>query len=246
MGQFADLIDEAQTASPASASLATRLATQTPPDRAAEALQLARRYKLPPGVADTFVEDYKARAVIEDSAAIYERAPRLASWVQQHEVKAAVAQDDLETLGSIETTIRMLKNLPPSSAAAVHRLGAGLWSAAAAPFEVAAQGMDAAENAARDLIGLPRYTGPQPGAVIGEFFLKEARAAEAVAQRVGPEIAPNAGVFERGVYSGVQSATQTLLTIPVALLPGGQNAALGILSATPGGASFARERSART
>lgn len=242
MGQFSDLTDEAQGASPASAPLVVRIGADTSPDRAAQALQLARRYQLPAGVAETFAEDYKARALTEDSRAIFERSPRLGSWVSQHHVRAAAAQDDLETLGGIETTIRTLKNIPAAIAKGFPSAGAGLWGAAAAPFEVIGQGMTAAENAARDLIGLPRFDGPQPGTVIGEFLRNEQRAAEGVAQRIGPQVGPGTGVVERGVYSGFQSATQTLITLPIALRQGGENIALGIMGATQGGESYGKAR----
>ena len=75
MGQYADLFDDQPDPR---AGINVRLGAQQQPDKAAEALQLARRYSLPPAVAKEFVEDYRARAKAEDADAAL--AQHLAFW----------------------------------------------------------------------------------------------------------------------------------------------------------------------
>lgn len=243
MADFSKFTDAAVAgASPASAPMAIRLDADTSPDQAAQASALARRYGIPTVLAEAFTEDYRARALTEDARELFKQAPRLGSWIAERDIHGKLSHDDLQTLGSIEMTLRTLKNAPRAIASAAPGAGAGLYGAAAAPFEVAGQLMETAENSFRDLIGLPRYEGPQPGYVVGGFLRKEGRAAEAVASRVGPTVEQDAGVVERGVYSGLRSTAQSLLTLPIALRQGGVSVALGVQGAVTGGPAFACAR----
>lgn len=182
MGTFADLTDDGFAAS--SAALGVRLNADAAPDKAAETLKLARRYNLPPMLAEQFAEDYKARAQTEDAHETFKRAPRLGSWIAEQPERAKVASDDLETLGGIDVALRMLKNAPRSLASGVPRFGASVYGAAAAPMEVIGQGMDLAENSFRDLIGLPRYEGPQPGMVVGGILRGQQQNAMAISESI--------------------------------------------------------------
>lgn len=239
MGAFADLTDEGFSAK--QAALGVRLNADASPEKTAEALQLARRYSIPPAVAEQFAEDYRARAKTEDALETFKRAPKLGSWIAEQPERQKVAADDIDTLGGIESVIRTIKAVPSAVASAFPRAGAGLYGAAAAPFEVAGQGFRMAEDALAEMFGAPRGMGRNVGETVGGFLLNEQRAAQAVAQRIYTPPA-DAGVIERGVGSGFQSATQTLLTLPIAMREGGQNVALGILGLIEGGASYGRGR----
>lgn len=271
MGQYADLLDEAVEATLAdtggdesTARSAVDSAVQSvlsedrtalrsslygaaggSPDEAAKAAKLARTTGKPGEVILRNLREVERLALVDELEQKAFASPALAKRMREDRIFAQQAQDDADTLGGIETTIRMLKNLPPAAAAGVHRLGGGLWGAAAAPFEVAGQAFGAAEAGIARMMGADGHEPGNVGTKVGGFLLNEQRAADAVAQRVGPQVPTDAGVFERGLYSGVQSLPTSALALSVGMLPGGQNAALGILGATPGGASFARERSSR-
>lgn len=154
MGQYSDLTDAAQ-ASPASATaLGARLASETPPDRAAQALQMARRYGLPAGVAETFVDDYKARATMEDNRALLERAPRLQSWVDRNPMRAAAAQDDMPSLAEVERRIAQFGELkaPDPIKPSFSTVASGLFESFTQGFRMMREG---ARMQAGDMLGLP-------------------------------------------------------------------------------------------
>lgn len=204
MGQYASLFGEDKP----DAALAVGFAADTSPDAAAQANAIARRYNLPPQVAQTFAEDYKARASTEDARAVFDKAPRLASWIAAQPERAKVTQDDLGALGNIESTIGQMSayvmgatpdgGLPGDATKLARSLAAGfgpgfgaaVYGAAAYPFE--AIGADS----------------------IGSVLRQQQRNASAVAARV-EGLDPNAGLVERGIRSGVRSAGQTLATLPL-------------------------------
>lgn len=242
MGDFADLTDAAVAGTPpASAPLAVRLAAPANPDQAAEANALARRYGIPSALAEQFAEDYRARALTEDARDTFQKSPRLGSWIAEQPERAKVAKDDFETLSGIDAAIRTLKNVPSAIASAFPRAGSGLYGAAAAPFEVAGQGFRAAEDAIASMFGAPAGMGTNAGEAVGGFLRNEQQAAKAVSE--GIYSAPkDAGIIERGVGSGLQSAAQTVLTLPIALRQGGENAALGVLGLVTGGEAYGKAR----
>ena len=72
---------------------------QANPDEQAERQRLAKRYNIPPEIAD---ETFKARAKLDDANAAMERAPALRSWIAADGARAKVAHDDVENLSAIE------------------------------------------------------------------------------------------------------------------------------------------------
>jgi hypothetical protein len=237
MGRFSDLIDDPTPR----ANMAMRLGVETTPDEAAETAQLARRYGLPAGVVSEFREDYRKKAKTEDAQAAIEGAPKLKSWLAYDINRASMVQDDVESLSGIESAVRTIKNIPSAIASAFPRAGAGLYGVAAAPFEVAGQGFRLAEDALAEMFGAPRGMGTNVGEAVGGFLLNEQRAAQAVSERIYTQ-PKDAGIIERGIGSGIQSATQTLITLPLALRQGGENLSLGIMGAIEAGASYAKAR----
>lgn len=243
----ATLEDEASAASVqrGRAALAVRFHSDADPARKAAANQLARRYGLPPGVAEIAVEELQGRAAMEDALSAFGRSPRLGSWIADQPARAKLVHDDIQPLSDIEVAVRALKNTPTASASGFIGTNAGLWGFMAAPFEIAGQGFRAVEDAIAETFGAPRGMGSNAGEAIGGFFRREQAAANARAQRVGPQVTPDAGVIERGYYSGISSATQSLLTLPLALVTGGSsNLALATQGAVASGPAYARAREA--
>lgn len=138
----------------ASAPMALRFAAPESPDKAAEANALARRYGLPPAVAEAFAEDYKARALSEDGAEIVKRAPRLGSWIAASDMNAKVSHDDLQTLGGIEEAIAKYGELkaPRAPEASFSTIASGLFDSVGQGYRLMREG---ARMQVGDMLGLP-------------------------------------------------------------------------------------------
>lgn len=248
---YADLLDSAvQSTLDAEAwergrtALIVGMSKPTNPDQHAADAALGARFGMPASIVSRNREEFQRRAAASDARRVFDGSPRLRSWIAADRERANLAHDDLPELAGIEAALRTLKNMPRAIAGSLPRAGANLWGAAAAPFEVAGQGFRAAEDAIAGAMGAPRGMGRNVGEAVGGFLLNEQRAGQAVAADVFT-VPADAGVIERGIYSGLQSATQALLTLPVALRQGGQNVALGIMGAVAGGPSFTCARSPR-
>lgn len=221
--RFDDLTDAAvRQQRNGGAALAVSLESQANPDKAAEALALARRYNMPAAVTEQFVEDYKARAKAEDARKVFDVAPKLGAWVAENPDRAKVAHDDLDNLGGIEQSITAIGRASRALlAGAGPGLGAAAYGAAAYPFE--AIGATGIGGKLRDL----------------------QRDSQGVAQRFIGENA-DAGIVERGIVSGMQSAGQTLATLPLgfanAARVSGEALMLGAMGALTFGQSYGKAR----
>src|SRR3990167_8392596 len=236
MGDYADLLDCAGDKQRASLNL--RFGVEANPDLAARNGQLAKRYGLPVGVIDEFKPDYEARAKTDDGMARLEQSPKLRAWLAADINHAKVAHDDLDNLGALEASLRYLTSAPNAPrggaltdvakaarglASGVPSFGAGAYGAAASPFE---------------MLGLD---------TIGGFLRDQSKSASQTADRVAGT-APDAGLAERGVMSGLRSAGQNLAMLPVGLANAtrmtGEQAMLGLMGLVTGGQSYAKGREA--
>jgi hypothetical protein len=216
-------------------------AVRTRPDDAAEAAKLSRQQRLPEDVILRNLQDVQLQAAVDDADRRLQTSPKLRQAMLDPSF-AKKAHDDLEGLGALEQAMRTIKNAPRAVAQAFPRGAAGFYGALSAPFEVAGQGFRVAEDILADLMGAPRgAAGPNAGEMIGGTLRSVQIAQGETAKEIGPET-KGAGVIERGVYSGLTSATQTLATLPIALREGGQNAALAILGLIEGGSSYGEAR----
>ena len=244
MNDFSDLTDSAyeqerKKALAATAPLAVSVASTKSPDAAAKAMSLSRRYNVPPAVAEQFAEDYSARAKQEDAQNVMARAPKLGSWIAEQPERADLVHDDLDNLGGIEQTIGRLASytmgarpdggLPVDltkmarslAAGFGPRVGAGAYGAAAYPAE--ALGLDG----------------------IGARMRELQRSSQAVADKVAG-VDPEAGLIERGIMSGMQSAGQTMATLPLGFMRGaavtGEALMLGAMGALTFGQTYGKGR----
>lgn len=213
------------------------------PDQMARAVDLSKRTGIPADVVARNLQDVELQDAVTRADAVLQTSPIIARRMREKPLFAKVAHDDLEQLAEVEGAFaRTLKNIPRSIAAAFPGAGAGLYGVAAAPLEAAGQAFGAAEDALADLMGAPRGMTRNVGEVAGEFLLKQQRTAKSVEKSVAPQISDDTGIIERGIYGGVQSATQTAITLPLALRQGGEKAVLGILGAITGGRSYGQAR----
>lgn len=138
MGQFDDLFEPRQ----ANPRLAVQLVGDTKPEDAAGYVNLAKRYKVPVPLVETFPDEYKARARADDIDTVTKPAPRLRSWLSDTS-RAKIALDDVsqlteiekavQTFGSISewkgpepTTLNIIKGLAQSVPQAGRAIRAGL------------------------------------------------------------------------------------------------------------------------
>lgn len=213
------------------------------PDQMARAVDLSKRTGIPADVVARNLQNVELQDAVTRADAVLQTSPVIARRMREKPLFAKVAHDDVEQLAEVESAFaRTLKNIPRSIAAAFPGAGAGLYGVAAAPFEAAGQAFGAAEDALADIMGAPRGMTKNVGAVAGEFLLKQQRTARAVEKSVAPQVTEETGIIERGIYGGVQSATQTAITLPLALRQGGEKAVLGILGAITGGRSYGQAR----
>ena len=79
-------------------------ATATPPDTAARALEYAERLNLPRGTVERNLEVIERRDAVErnDYDKLLDELPVLSAWLTESPDNAAVAQDDLDQLGTLE------------------------------------------------------------------------------------------------------------------------------------------------
>jgi hypothetical protein len=221
------------------------------PDQEAEKIRLAREMKT------RFGEDWspmaidmaeaKRRLAVEDGVNAMDKAPTLAAKMTDTSF-ANVAHDDMTNLSSVEDLLKyvvsapgakrggMLKDIPqavkflateaPGAVASGGlTFGAGAYGLAAAPFELV--GMDSA----------------------GQWLREKQKATQAQADWMAG-ITPETGFVERSVKSGLQSAGQTLMTLPVGMVSKvgqaaymtGENAMLAIMGATTAGQSYGKAR----
>jgi hypothetical protein len=218
MGQYADLLDPSPDDARARLNLGAAAGVNA--DEAARNQALARRYGLPPEAVKTFRPEYTASAAAEDAQPLLQQAPRLRGWLAdpvRGQDRANVSHDDLSQLAAIERDTSLLGNIGRASWASLHQAGGALYGLAAGPF---------------GLLGLSG---------VESKLLAFGQSAMETAALVGPDLR-HAGAAERGFYSGIGSLTQNLIAAPLALMPGGQAAALTFLSAPAAGASYMKGR----
>jgi hypothetical protein len=241
MGELADLF--ADDTAPA-ANMALRFGIETPPDQAAEAAQLARRYRIPAGVALEFREDYKRRAQVEDAQAVVERSPKLRSWLAEDFNRSNIAHDDIQTLGSLEAMFGSLRSgaeyvfsHPSRQNTLLGDIGAGVYGASRGAAGV---GQAAAELPAPLLDFLEgNRLGGNPLRRLAEGFAGMGAAAARKQRELSP---PQQGMVAGGVSAGVQSLVQNTVALPLALMPGGQGAALAVMAGGAGGQAYQEAR----
>lgn len=187
------------------------------PDEFANMVKLSRAAK----VSVDAVADYKTEAqqaqYLGDVGLdrLWRDAPKTANFLTVPE-NAKLAKDDHENLTGIEGAFDWLKNRGRAIGAAIPKANAGLWGMAASPFE---------------LLGIDS---------VGGYLRDQQRTTNRMAKAWGPQ--DNPGWMTNAIDQGLTSAGQQLVTLPMAFLPGGQNAALTAMVAPVFGESYGKAR----
>lgn len=207
-----------------------RTAVQTNPDDAAEAQRLAKRYPAPNDVLLRNLRDVKLQEAVDVADERLGGSPKLAEMMRQSPFIAKQAHDDIAPLAEIE---KFFGDVGGSMKAGVFRASRGSAGVFQAGLEFIAPVLDPLESVTS--------IGGNPLRRLAEGFAMAGAGAGATADAARPKVEGN---IANGFFSGVESLTQNLLALPMALLPGGQPAALGMMTATTGGDSYqtAREK----
>ena len=202
------------------------------PDRAAEIVRLSLETGISPGAVDTHLDELQRRERRARMEGAVQGSPLLKQWMTADPAFSSVAQDDVGVLATIEEIGGYLTRAGRSVAAALPSFNAGMWGAARA-------GAETISATAGPLI---RQILPEdPAARAAEFF-KQRQQEQAQVAEVWTGDLSRRGAVERSVLSGLQSAGQTMLTLPAAILTGNPAVTLGAMSAVTGGQSYAEAR----
>ncbi|MFJ0504297.1 hypothetical protein WLZ18_03005 [Bordetella bronchiseptica] len=218
------------------------LASDTDPDAYAEAQRVARRANLPIETVLNQPKEAKRQDTIGaiDFDTLGKTSPATAALLADVE-KAKIAHDNVDNMTGIEsvlsslgTAVKYLVSAPDQKNTLMGDIGAGFAQAnrgAAGLFQ-------SVFELPNNLVGTILPANPlQP---VADQFAQWGAQSKDLAKRLSP---PQSDTLGSGVSSGVQSLTSNLLMLPLALLPGGQPAALGGMASMTGGQSYQDARS---
>lgn len=201
------------------------------PELAAERQRLSQTSGLPVSVVERNLDEIRrkeaARAL--DIQRMMRDSPILARQLLDPSF-TTVAQDDIGVLGQIE---RFASDLGGAAKAGVFRASRGAAGTFQAAAELVAPVLDPLESVTA--------IGGNPLRRLAEGFAMAGASAGRTADAARPK---SDGIVGSGFFSGIESLTQNLLALPMAFLPGGQGAALTMMTAGAGGGAYqdAREK----
>lgn len=202
-------------------------ATRQNPDEFARARSLSRETGLPASLVARNLQTVQQRATVDRAEQMRIDTPALARQMESPDF-AAVAHDDVGTLSRIES---VLKNSGRALASGIPGFNEGMWGVAQSGAEVVSK------YVAGPLTGtvLPE----DPAARAADYFNKQRLASKATRDAWMPKAEGN---LANGWYSGLQSLSQNMLTLPVAALSGNPELALAPMTATTGGQAYGQAR----
>lgn len=124
---------------------------------------------------------------------------------------------------AFDEALRLAGNAGGALQASLYQANAGIYGVARAGAELAGQA-----------VGVDPSGNPVAG-----VLKREARVQSDKADAARPR---GEGIVESGVYAGIESIGSSLMTLPLALLPGGQGAALAAMAAPVGGSAYNEAR----
>lgn len=206
------------------------VATRQDPNDYARATKLSRSTGLPPPIIARNLKTVQQRATIDELDAAIDSTSVLGKRMENPDF-AAVAHDDAANLSAVERTLRMLGKGGRALASGVPAFDEGMWGLAQAGADTLSKYITA------PLAGtvLPE----DPLARMADYFGRQRKASATTAKAWLPQADGN---IEAGVYSGLQSLTQNLLTLPAAVLSGNPSAALGPMVSQVGGQAYGQAR----
>lgn len=226
---YLDIIQSDNQAKETQFRASTSLAIGNDPDRMATEKKVAGYLGTVPAVVQTLPQDAERAAKLKQIDDNTANSPVLR--LKYGDVAFAnLAHDDSSALSSIESLFGALKNSGKALASGVPKFNEGMWGVGQAAFETIAPIMD-----------------PLAGTILPENPLRRVAAGmsqmRGVAKAQGDALIPKAdGIMSGGWYSGLQSFTQNMLTLPAAVLTGNPTVALAPMVASTGGQAYGEAR----
>lgn len=218
-----------------------KAAVSVNPDHAAEVSRLAKLYPAPEDVLLRNLQDVQLQAAVDKADERLRTSPKLAEHMRNNPFVAKMAHDDIEPLAKIG---QFMSDLGGSMKAGVFRASRGAAGTFQAGLEFIAPALDVfeADDPLNSTPGM-RFFAPLPGGNplrrLAEGFAMQGQAAGETARAARPK---TEGIVVGGFFSGIESLTQNLITLPAAFLPGGQGVALSGMTAFTGGDAYQQAR----
>lgn len=215
------------------------------PDQVADWRRTAATIGVPLDTAEAMPDWSKQQAALQaiDTSALARMNPVTTGFLSDPN-NAAISHDDTGSLSFLETSLTSIAKAARYVTSAdaqgglVRDVGAGAFRASAGAAGVFRAAAELPAGLLDPLVGtvLPG----NPLRAVGAGFGAMGDRAEASAKALSP---PSDGLVGNAVSSGVQSLTANLLALPLAFLPGGQGAALTMMSGSAGGQAYQQARS---
>lgn len=203
------------------------------PEQASEAAKLAKKYNTSNEALLATLQDAKLADSINVATEKLNKLPPLAEYMRTRPFVAAQAHKDVDALSAIAS---FLSDTGGSVKAGVFNASKGAAGTFRAGFELVAPALDFLEAETQDeFAGWRGAIGGNPLRRLADGFAAQADLAGGIAKGAAPK---TEGVISGGFHSGIQSLTQNVLTLPMAFAPGGQAAALTMMTASTGGQSY--------
>jgi hypothetical protein len=183
-----------------------------------------------PAAIDT--SEAKRRLAIAKGVSVMDTSPKLTQNMVNPNF-ANIAHDDTQNLGDTERTFNTYQPTDGAITRGVKAMISGLQSASAGVVGAVRAPVDIAATFAQPLAGtiLPE----NPFARVSEGLRKYQESISGQAKAMMPK---GEGIVESGVYSGLASLSANLATLPLAIMPGGQAAALTAMTLPVGGEAY--------
>lgn len=196
---------------------------------------------------DQFAEQQRIAKQLGHTAAVVNELPELAKDAKLQQIEknitdspalkqkmaddiafAKLAHDDTDNLSLTEKALSTIKNIGRSTKAALHGFNESVYGVAQSVTDIGAAALD-------PLVGtvLPANPFGLMSEASNNQRLKEKEIKQALEKARG-----DVGPTENAIYSGVQSATQSLLTLPLALMTRNPNVFSGTMAAQTGGQAY--------
>jgi hypothetical protein len=234
---YLDMLQSAESMRKTQTAAAVSQAVSTNPDEFAKQKRVAQYLGYPlaavAAMPDITKRQAQAQQVQQDIAA----SPVLQQRFTDADF-ARLAHDDTGVLSSLASAIGYVVSAPGRSNTLMGDIGAGVARAAQGAAGVF-QGAAELPAPLLDWLEPVQAVGGNPLRRLAEGFATQGATAARTAERLSP---PQAGTLAGGISSGVQSLTTNALALPMALFPGGQGAALTMMTAQTGGQSYQQAR----
>lgn len=195
------------------------------PDDAAEGMRIHRQSGIGAVLAARNLPQLRADEEQRRWDDLVRTSPQIARRLQEPAV-AAMARDDMPALSMLEPALQFGRDVKGAAKAGVYQANRGAAGVFRAGYESLAGVLD-------PLVG--RILPVNPLRVAAEGWQGFADQSGKTAADARPK---TEGVVGSGFFGGVESLTANALSLPMAFLPGGQPAALTMMSANTGGNAY--------